>query len=58
MAGARNLLDDLSTERAQPPLQPPSTVQAPPSFPQKMPMTVPYSSDVCTYVYRCCLALI
>ncbi|KAK1684735.1 hypothetical protein QYE76_045583 [Lolium multiflorum] len=44
MAGARNLLDDLSTERAQAPLQAPSTVQAPPSFPQTMPTTVPYPS--------------
>ncbi|XP_051182072.1 uncharacterized protein [Lolium perenne] len=44
MAGACNLLDDLSAERAQPPLQAPSIVQAPPSFPQKMPTTMPYPS--------------
>nr|XP_051220994.1 uncharacterized protein LOC127339153 [Lolium perenne] len=43
MAGARNLLDDLSAERAQPPLQAPSTVQAPP-FPQTMPTPMPYPS--------------
>ncbi|KAK1662243.1 hypothetical protein QYE76_050402 [Lolium multiflorum] len=40
MAGARNLFDDLSAERAQSP----STVQAPPSFPQTMPTTMPYPS--------------
>jgi hypothetical protein len=44
MAGARNLLDDLSAERAPPPMQAPSTVQAPPSYTQTMPTTMPYAS--------------
>jgi hypothetical protein len=40
MAGARNLFDDMSAARAQSP----STVQAPPSFAQTMPTTLPYPS--------------
>jgi hypothetical protein len=44
MAGARNLLDDLSAERAPPPMQAPSTVQAPPSYTQTMPTTMPSAS--------------
>nr|XP_051212157.1 uncharacterized protein LOC127329733 [Lolium perenne] len=44
MTGARNLLDDLSAERAPPSMQAPSTMQAPPSYPPTMPTTVPYPS--------------